>query len=316
MDFSRYAVPSKEWTTFADANPDAIAPRVFPESMEALQAGANAEREQFVAQQLELMGADKDDIVTVDYPIPTRDGSNIYARSYRPKFLADVAIPAFVYYHGGAFLFGSLKTEQLFGYTNSKKLSVAVIHICYRHTPQYQSPTQHEDAWDGFEWVMNNLAMLHVDPNKILVGGISAGANLAGSVIAKEIKTAKSQRRDMRVKGQVLFVPWVLQREVYPFHLYDDTSKASAIQCAEAPTFGKKMYDIMMDLLAAKDPKDPSLSPAIEVDEVLEEFPPTAIVVAGNDPLRDDGLYFAQRLEKAGYVVDFRSQKLFVNSLS
>ncbi|EXJ71861.1 uncharacterized protein A1O5_04362 [Cladophialophora psammophila CBS 110553] len=76
-----------------------------------------------------------------------------------------------------------------------------VISVNYRHTPEYKHPTAHNDAWDPFEWLSENISALSGDPNRVIVGGVSAGGWLATSIA---LRYAEDKIKD---KGQLRLHP-------------------------------------------------------------------------------------------------------------
>ncbi|KAB5530551.1 putative lipase/esterase [Coniochaeta sp. 2T2.1] len=238
--------------------------------------------------------------VTVeDHQIPTRDGSRITARVYRPANHDRVlSVPTYIFYHGGGFLFGTLDSEDYACSNLAVNLGFAVVHVCYRHTPEFEFPSQHHDAWDGFEWVLSNAERIGVDSGNIVVGGISAGGCLAAAVVLHEVKLAKQGGREVRIKGQLLAIPWLIHRDAYPWHLFTDRRKSSLVQCADAPILPKERYDLFTDLLNVSDAKDRLMNTALAEDEELTGMPRTAFIVNGWDMLRDDGFIYANKLER------------------
>ena len=96
-------------------------------------------------------------------------------------------LPIYMHFHGGGFLFGTLSSEDAICSRLAVNTHVVVINVNYRHTPEYTYPAAWNDAEDAFVWVCENIARLNGDPDKIVVGGISAGAWLAASLTV-EIK--------------------------------------------------------------------------------------------------------------------------------
>jgi acetyl esterase/lipase len=188
-------------------------------------------------------------------------------------------------------LFGTLDSEDFACATWAHRLGLVVLSVCYRHTPEFVFPTQHNDAWDGFEWVMANAQLLAVDPSKVVVGGISAGGSLTASVLYREVQLAREAGRPVRVKGQLLVVPWLVHRDAYPFHLFAAREKASLVQCAAAPILPKQRYDLFTDLLNIRDPREPLMNVGLAGEEELEGVPRTAFMVNGWGPLRDEASF-------------------------
>lgn len=114
MDFSHFGFPSREWESFVAQNPAAIIVPPIPSSIEEMKRQADAVRiERGRAHMAEEGLVDK--FTTADYTVPTRDGSAITMRAYRPTGTPEnQPLPALVWFHGGGFLFGSLDGGMLF----------------------------------------------------------------------------------------------------------------------------------------------------------------------------------------------------------
>jgi acetyl esterase/lipase len=178
---------------------------------------------------------------------------------------------------------------------------MAVVHIAYRCTPQYTGLTAWHDALDGFDWVMANMETLHADPARVLVGGISAGSSLTATVVQAEVKRARETKTPVRIKGQILHMPTLIHSGVYPWHWFADKARASPVQCADAYGLSQARMDMFTSLLGTDvEPGNPTWNPGLTGEEDLVGTPQTVIVVAGWDPLRDDGLAYAQKLKHAG----------------
>jgi acetyl esterase/lipase len=304
MDNSQYGTgPSKEWQAFAAKDPemdrdglhDTMPPVELRES--ANKARAAASKEQLADDGL----LSKVSITT--YDIPTRDGNSISMRSYRPVSQPiDKALPTYLHFHGGGMLIGTLDGED---YTCAALLSrlgenYTVLHVCYRHTPEWTFPTQTNDAWDAFEWIHAHAAELGVDGSRLAVGGASAGGCLTSSVVFRDISLAKAESRPPRVAGQILAIPWLIAREAYPFSMFVDAQKSSFHQCAQAPILPKPRYDMFSDLMKVADPHDPIINVGLASEDDLKGTPRTAYIVCGWDMLRDEAFIHAAKLERLG----------------
>lgn len=188
------------------------------------------------------------------------------------------------------------------------KLNVMVVHICTRHIHEAKHPIPHHDAWDATKWLLENAGTHGGDVGNVVISGVSSGSNLAAYVVQQfSASAAVIQENDSaaRIKGQVLVVPWLIQPGTFPYDQFVEKSKTSLIQCADALGLSTDRLDWLSSLLEAEDIADPTINPALADDNILVGLPKTAILVAGGDPLRDDGLLYATRLEKAGYVFQF-----------
>ncbi|KAI1767787.1 alpha/beta-hydrolase [Hypoxylon sp. FL1150] len=300
MDFSQWGHPSQEWLSFAEANAELLSRSVddLPvlKQQELLNNIRNKESKALVA----ATGLDKL-VATRDYAVPTRDGSSITVRGYRPVSLGSRPLPTYVYYHGGGFTIGSLDAGLYTCSWAAHALNIAVVHVVYRHTPQVSGLTQWHDAADGFEWIATHTEELGIDPSRIVVGGMSAGANLAASVVQGEVRRARETGSAPRVKGQLLGIPNLVHNKAFPYHLFADREKTSPVQCAEAAVIPSRRLGLFTELLGSDvDPADKTWSPGLAEEDELRGMPPTAFLISGWDPLRDESLWYAQKLKNVG----------------
>ncbi|KAI0380572.1 alpha/beta-hydrolase [Hypomontagnella monticulosa] len=300
MDFSEWGAPSKEWLAFAAANAALLAQSDDHLPPLQQQQRANLTRTTIAKTLVQTTGLGNL-VITEDHVVPTRDGQSITLRSYRPIWLGSQPLPGYVYFHGGGFVFGSLDTELFNCSWLAHALSMTVVHICYRHTPQVSGLTPWHDALDGFEWVATNTETLGIDASRLVVGGISAGGSLTACVVQSEMRRARENGAAPRIKGQLLGIPNLVHNLAYPYDLFASKEKASPVQCADAAIIPKNRMDLFSKLLGSEtDPSDLTWSPGLAKEEDLRGMPPTAFLVSGWDPLRDEGLMYAQKLKNAG----------------
>ncbi|KAI1456359.1 alpha/beta-hydrolase [Annulohypoxylon moriforme] len=300
MDFSQWGNPSKEWQSFATAN--SVMLGISEDHLPPLtvQANANKTRTTMSKHLFQSTGLSKL-VATQDHVVPTRDGQSITVRSYRPVLLGSKSLPGYVYYHGGGFIFGALDSELFNCSWLAHSLSITVVHVCYRHTPQVKGLTPWHDALDGFEWVATHTDALGIDASRIIVGGISAGGSLTAHVVQTELRRARETGTLNRVKGQVLGIPTVVHWKVFPYHLFADKEKTSLVQCKDAAILNQKRIELFSGLLGDEtDPSNLAWSPALADEKDLKGMPPTAFLVSGWDPLRDEALWYATKLKNAG----------------
>ncbi|KAL7628459.1 hypothetical protein AAE478_002662 [Parahypoxylon ruwenzoriense] len=300
MDFSQWGQPSGEWLAFAAANPAVLAnsDNVPPLKLQKI---ANGMRSAVAGNIVRATGLSKL-VAKQDYEVPTRDGQSITVRCYRPVLLKPRPLPGYVYFHGGGFIFGSLDTELFNCSWLAYSLSIAVVHICYRHTPQHKDLTAWHDALDGFEWVATHDETLGIDISLgLVVGGISAGGSLTACVVQNELRREREGGATSRVRAQVLGIPNLIHGDAFPYHLFADREKTSIEQCAEAAVISKERMRLFRDLLGREiNPADRTWSPGLAGEEELRGTPKTAFLVAGWDPLRDEALLYAKKLKNSG----------------
>lgn len=231
-----------------------------------------------------------------DHTVKTEDGGSFPIRVYRPKGNKDV-LPAYLFFHGGGFVFGSLDSDHASCALIALKAQMVVLHACYRHTPQHKFPVPQEDAWAAVEWSTQHMDTLGC--NALIVGGISAGGNLAASVAVREAKQCAQTGGAARVKGYILGCPWLVHPDAFPTHLMESAEVSSPLENADAPILPKYRVDFFTELMEVPDPKDELFSAGLATDG-LAGIPKMATIVAGSDPFRDEALLFAQRLTQNG----------------
>lgn len=220
-----------------------------------------------------------------NFTVPTRDGFELSLRLYAPD---DGPLPVLVYLHGGGFTIGSIATHDVLCRHLSHLAHCAVLSVGYRLAPEHRFPTAFEDAWDAVKWVAAHGFDKGLDPNRIAVGGDSAGGTLAAACAL--------QARDVGValKLQLLFYPGCCAHHDTPSH----------------KTFGygfvleAEHIDYFFDLYIpnVKDREDWRFAPLMADD--AEGVAPAWLGLAECDPLVDEGLQYADKLRAAGVAVD------------
>src|SRR6266550_1794942 len=224
---------------------------------------------------------------TEDIKVPGPAGP-LGLRIYTPVAAGGAALPAIVYLHGGGFVVGDLDCYDALCRTLANESGCRLISVDYRLAPEHPFPAAVDDCFAAFQWVQTNAPDISVDPNRLAVAGDSAGGNLAAVTchLAKQNKT----------KPQI----------AYQLLIYPDTRVAASP--SQRP-FGsgyfldnrtiEKYHSYYVP--AGVDPADPRLSP-IEAKDV-SGLPAAYIVTAGFDPLREEGIAYAEKLKRAGVAV-------------
>ena len=226
-------------------------------------------------------------VTPLDIPAPH---GGIPARVYTPKKLrqSNGLAPALVFLHGGGFVIGDLDSHDV----GCRKLAIEgeliVISVDYRLAPEHKFPAAVEDAIAATQWVAANAAQLKIDTAKIFVGGDSAGGNLSAVV------AIAARDHGPKLAGQVLIYPSTDFRMNHPSHSEPETSILLTHSVI------KWFIDHYM---GGADRDDWRASPA---RAKLEGLPPAYVLVAGGDPLRDEGIEYAEKLKAAGVGVTYR----------
>ncbi|UPK96298.1 hypothetical protein LCI18_007233 [Fusarium solani-melongenae] len=210
-------------------------------------------------------------------------------RIYEPdRGLADA--PVLIYVHGGGWTVGSLDSEDPVCRAVCRGNNIIVVSVDYRKAPENPFPTGLEDVWAAVLWVFDNLNYLGTHSDKIIMGGLSAGANITAAL------THRAKEAKLALKGQILRIPMVVHPEAQPAGL----DFGSYQENVNSPLLSVK--DIMQTLEWYKPvPTDLRMSPLLAQD--FSELPPAYFQVAGADPLRDDAFAYMEKLEQAGVPV-------------
>ena len=204
----------------------------------------------------------------------------IAVRIYRPVETHDPA-PALVYFHGGGWVVGSLDTHDGIVRSLARGSVRVAVAVDYRLAPEHPFPAGIEDATAATRWVLENADALGVDPVRVAVGGDSSGGTLA-AVVARRLP----------VERQLLICP-VLD------HRFDTGSYERFAEGYFLTREAMRWY--WAQYLGGADGAAPDASPLRATD--FTGLPPAVILVAGCDPLRDEGLAYAAALQAADVPV-------------
>jgi acetyl esterase len=207
---------------------------------------------------------------------------DIAVRIYRPASMSGPA-PTLVYAHGGGFVFCDLDSHDGLCRSFANLIPAVVVSVAYRLAPEHQWPAAADDVFAVTQWAARNVDALGGDPNRIVVGGDSAGGNLAA--------TTALMARDHgapALAAQLLVYPMIAPK-------FDTESYR---------VFGKGFYNPRPALQwywdqyvpSPADREHPYASPR---NADLRGVPPAVVVVAGHDPLRDEGIAFGDALGAA-----------------
>ncbi len=216
----------------------------------------------------------------------------IDARIYTPETDDEKPLPVIAYWHGGGFVIADLNTYDATPRALADLTDAIVVSLDYRHAPEAKFPAAHDDAFAGYQWVVNNAAAFGGDPKRIAVAGESAGANLAANVAIAA--------RDKKIQ-----VP-LHELLVYPVAQSNMDTEAYQ-EWANAKPLNKEMmgWFVKHYTNAPADAQDPRIS---LVDANLVGLPPTTIINAEIDPLLSDGELLRDKLKAADVSV---SQKTY-----
>jgi acetyl esterase len=214
-------------------------------------------------------------------------GGPIPLRYYRGVGTSpDEALPALVYYHGGGWVIGDLDSHDWTCRALANAAKCAVVNVDYRLAPEHRFPAAYDDALAAVKWVAANAGMLNIDPARISVGGDSAGGNLAAAVAI-----ALRDEGLIKLRTQILTYPIVDLT-----WRYDERFSQGV-----ALTNGGMRAFIDDYVPQAEQRRDVRCSPLFAAS--LKGLPPALLILAGFDPLYDEGEAYAARLQKEGVAV-------------
>ena len=238
-------------------------------------------------------GEPVDVAATEDRTIPGPDGNAIAVRIYRPGDAAATAdendaLGCLVYFHGGGWVVGSIETHDLTCRSLTMLAGVVTVSVDYRLAPEDPFPAGPNDCCAATQWVIENADDLGVDPQRVAVGGDSAGGNLAAAVAL--------MCRDGAANGDACGQP-VLQVLIYPVTDFDRDTH-SMIANAEGYLLTRDTMAWFDDLYCPPSERRNSYAAPLAVDDPSGAAP-AFVIVAGHDPLRDEGVEYAQKLAEA-----------------
>ncbi len=206
-----------------------------------------------------------------------------------------------IYLHGGGWCFGSINSCSRFCSSLAKEAGIAVLAVEYPLAPEHPYPAALNSCIEALTYVVDNAAELGVDPNAISIGGDSAGGNLALATALRMIYT-EEQLKDTpyidslpKIKSLVLFYPVV--------KAWNDGSESWSKYESSYGLDGKIMETFNEAYIDGNDPQLPLISPYNAAPAHLSKLPPTLIVNADHDILKDQGEAMYERLREAGVKV-------------
>jgi acetyl esterase len=200
-------------------------------------------------------------------------------------------IPIIINYHGGGFISPLLPGLEHDLWRDSKTYGAIIFAVDYRVAPEYKFPFAVNDSYNAFKWIAAHAGEFGGDTSRMLLMGISAGANLVAVISQK----AKQEGIAGKIKLQIMNgLPVDLSPQNMETSLSYKQNAKGYFQTKDACYFSLEMY-------APGQFNNPEVSPILTND--LKGLPPAVIINAEFDPLRDDGMLYASKLRAAGIKV-------------
>jgi acetyl esterase/lipase len=249
-----------------------------------------AARAEMLAMREQMPPFVKPDTITIQkraVPGPPGD-PDIEVAIFRPVELA-ANPPALYWIHGGGFVLGDVDGDMEVPSQFADKLGAIVVSVEYRLAPEHPFPAPVEDCYAGLVWMSEHAADLGFDPRKLAIGGLSAGGGLAAAVALMA-----RDRGGPSLCFQLLDIPEVDDR----------LSTSSMKQFTDTPLWNHRNAVLSWEAYLGPNHGEtsPYAAPARAAD--LSGLPPAYVVTCEFDPLRDEGIEYAQRLIQAGIATE------------
>ncbi|WP_409465441.1 alpha/beta hydrolase [Amycolatopsis sp. GA6-003] len=231
---------------------------------------------------------DETGVTARDESVPGPEGApDVPIRIYTPDRVATKALVFDI--HGGGFALGDLQVDHAANVELARDLGVVIVSVEYRLAPENPYPAGLEDCYAALEWSVKHAGELGVDPEKVVLYGVSAGGGLAAA-----LALLARDRGGPSIAFQFLAVP----------ELDDRLESGSMRRFADTPMWHLRAAEASWDYYLGGPGKrgGPDVpvyaAPARAAD--LSGLPPAYVSVAEFDPLRDEGIAYAQSLLAAG----------------
>lgn len=194
-----------------------------------------------------------------------------------------------VYFHGGGWVLGSIVTHDILCRSIANAAGCIVVSVDYRLAPEHKFPAAPEDCYAATKWVAANAASFGGDPRRIAVGGDSAGGNLATvtALMARD-------RGGPNLIFQLLFYPAISNANDTPSQK-EFSVDGFVLSKADMDWFWNHYLN------GPADSSNPLACPNKAGN--LAGLPPALVQIASHDPLRDEGVSYAEQMKKSGVKV-------------
>lgn len=195
--------------------------------------------------------------------------------------------------HGGGFVQQHAVWDHALCAIMAKEFRCAVLDVDYRLAPEYPFPAALNDCYDVLQWVYDHAEELDVDPDKIVIGGNSAGATLSAGVCMK------SAEKGTKMPNQLVMI--------YPAGAMEQTEGVDVN--GEIDLGDLSMRAVLYNNLYLESDdqtKNPYVSLIYTPGELLEQLPDAVVITAGKDPLCPGGEQFAMMMAASGSRIVLR----------
>ncbi|MEU6815286.1 alpha/beta hydrolase [Streptomyces sp. NPDC046860] len=230
-----------------------------------------------------LQGAPEQIASVRDFAVPAEHGS-IPVRVYHPDPAR--TLPVVLFFHGGGWTVNDLDTHDRLCILLAKGSDSVVVSVDYRRAPEHKYPAAFEDGWTALHWVVGGAPDLGADPARIAVAGDSSGGTIAAALALKA-----------RDEGGPVITQQLL---IYPVTDYLDPPTGSYVSRANGYSLNLPFMQWSWENYLPEEwsREDSGLFPLRA--RSLRDLPPALVLTAEFDPLRDEGIAYAERLRGDG----------------
>lgn len=228
------------------------------------------------------------DVPPADVEVQDIAEPGLTLRAYRPRGAG--VLPVVVYLHGGGYVLGDIDGYDAVCRRLCADGGFAVASVAYRHPPEQPWPAPFEDALAGARWVAQHAARFGADGTRLALAGDSAGAVLATSV-ARRLRDAGGPA----IAGQALIYPPAAGGRPGDFPSRRTHAAGPTLTARTMEYFGRHAF--------GPEGCAPDADGAPLFADDLRALPPALLMLAAHDPLRDEGVAYAQALRRAGNAV-------------
>ncbi|GAA0227971.1 alpha/beta hydrolase [Haladaptatus pallidirubidus] len=233
--------------------------------------------------------AEPESVASVEDSTIGEFGKNIPVRIYTPE--GDGPRPALVYFHGGGWVLGNLDTHDSVARSLANRGDCVVVSVEYRKAPENPFPAAVEDAYEATKWTATHAEEIGANPDKLAVGGESAGGNLA-AIVAQ------------MARDKELGAPEIdFQLLAYPVTNHDYGTKSYS-QNGSGYFLSRPLMIWFWNHYLREDVDGSNVRASPLLGRDLSGLPPAFVLTAGYDPLRDEGAAYASRLSDAGVSIE------------
>ena len=200
-------------------------------------------------------------------------------------------LPLYVNMHGGGFVLGNAEIDDPFMPAIAQKANVKIISVDYSLAPEFPFPKALNECYAVVKYAKEHPEAFGIDPDRIAVGGQSAGGNLSAGICLMD-----NEKRQLGIKGLILDYP--------PLDLYTEAG-LKPLPKGALPVFVCRIFDACY----CNDKnmrQDPLVSPVYATLDEVRSFPPTLVITATYDSLCGEGELFRDKLIDAGVEVMHR----------